>query len=72
VTQTVGFFDAGLEFALNRQTYLNGKRVERLDEQLPMASSMAAPWMRWQTGSACLMPSRWQMYSGHRQPWRLW
>jgi hypothetical protein len=34
VTQTVGFFDAGLEFALNRQTYLNGKRVERLDEQL--------------------------------------
>jgi hypothetical protein len=33
VTQTVGFFDAGLEFALNRQAHLNGKRIKRFDEQ---------------------------------------
>src|SRR5258708_6079739 len=43
VTQTVGFFDAGLEFALHCQAHLNGKRVERFDEQLANGLVDASP-----------------------------
>ena len=66
--QLIGLSSAGLDLGLDPEGDLEGERGDRLENELPTASSMPEPGMFVHTVVPASMYLAWQMYTGAGRP----